>query len=309
MKVLYVLTGNKKDLSYIFASQLASLAPALSAYYVFTVKGKGLLGYLQNQLPLRRAIRAFKPDLIHAHYSLCGYLTALTGFKPIVVSLMGSDSRKSHSIFVIRCFHKLTWSFAIVKSQEMQAVLRLKHRVQIIPNGVDLEKFPYIGRNEARLELGFDQDLKYVLFIANPLRPEKNYVLAKAAVAALARKEVRLFIVPNNTPHERINLYLRAANVLLLTSFYEGSPNVVKEAMACDLPVVSTNVGDVRHNLEGLPRCFVTGYSVAEVASALDMAVSFSGSTHGRQRLIELGLDAKTVSRVILDVYSKVATK
>lgn len=307
LKVLFVLTGNKKDLSYIFVNQLASLAPALSDYQVFTVQGKGLRGYLRNLLPLRRAIKDFQPDLIHAHYSLCGYLTSLTGFKSTVVSLMGSDCRKRLSIFLIRCFHKLSWSFAIVKSREMQATLDLKHRVKLVPNGVDLEKFPFIGRREARIEVGFDPGGRYVIFIANPQRPEKNYALALEAVTTLAREDVKLFVVPDNTPHERINLYLRAANVLLLTSFYEGSPNVVKEAMACDLPIVSTEVGDVQENIKGLPGCYLTGYSALEVASALNKALLYEGSTQGRQQLVDLGLDAATVSRSILEIYANVA--
>ncbi|MDD2228124.1 MAG: glycosyltransferase [Candidatus Cloacimonetes bacterium] len=309
LRVLFVLTGNKKDLSYIFVNQLESLAPALADYKVFTVQGKGLRGYLRNLLPLRREIKAFQPDLIHAHYSLCGYLSSLTGFKPIVVSLMGSDCRKGLSIFLIRCFHNLVWSFAIVKSQEMQAVLNLKHRIKLIPNGVDLGKFPFIGRMEACAELGFDPAWKYIIFIANPQRPEKNYALALEAVSTLAREDLRLFVVPNNTPHERINLYLRASSVLLLTSIYEGSPNVVKEAMACDLPIVSTAVGDVPKNIGGLPGCYVTSYSVKEVASALNNALLYEGPTQGRQRLLDLGLDATTVSRSILEIYANVAAK
>lgn len=306
MKVLFVLTGNKKVLSYIFANQLESLAPALSEYKVFTVKGKGLKGYLRNLLPLRRTIRDFQPDLVHAHYSLCGYLASLTGFKPIVVSLMGSDTRRRLSVFLIRCFHKFAWAYAIVKSKEMLVALDLQNRVKLIPNGVHLWKFPSIGRREAGSELGFDPDLKYIIFAANPHRPEKNFALAREAVNLLARDEVRLFVLPNNTPHERINLYLRAAHVLILTSFYEGSPNVVKEAMACDLPIVSTAVGDLRENLEGLSGCFVTGHSAGEIASALEQALAFEGPTHGRQRLLELGLDAETIGCSILSVYTSV---
>lgn len=307
MKVLYVLTGNKKVLSYIFANQLESLAPALSEHKVFTVQGKGLKGYLRNLQPLRRVIKDFQPDLVHAHYSLCGYLVSLTGFKPIVVSLMGSDSRRALSVFLIRCFHKFAWAYAIVKSREMLAALDLKHRVRLVPNGVHLWKFPSMGRGEACAELGFDPGLKYIIFAANPQRPEKNFALAQEAVNLLARADVRLFILPNNTPHERIYLYLRAAHALLLTSLYEGSPNVVKEAMACDLPIVSTAVGDVRDNLAGLPGCYLTSYSAAEVASALEKALVFEGPTQGRQRLLQLGLDADTVSRSILDIYTSVA--
>lgn len=308
MRVLFVVTGNKGRLSFVFANQLNSLAPALEDYKVFTVKGKGLKGYLANLAPLRRAIEEFKPDLIHAHYSLCGYLSALTGFRPIVVSLMGSDCRRKLSVLLIRIFHKMVWSFSIVKSREMSKILNLKDRTKLIPNGVDLNKFPAIPRREACEEVGFDPDMKNVVFIANPQRPEKNFPLASNAIKLLDRKDVRLHTI-FDMPHNRINVYLRASDLLLLTSLHEGSPNVIKEAMACDLPIVSTNVGDVRENINELPGCHITGFSVAEVAEALAKALIYNGSTGGRHRLQSLGLDAETISDSIFDVYKIVTGK
>lgn len=305
MRLLFVVTGNKGRLSHVFANQLASLAPKLTDYRVFTVQGKGLKGYLLNLLPLRRMIKSYQPDLVHAHYSLCGYLTALTGFKPIVVSLMGSDCRGKLSVLIVRLFHKLAWSYSIVKSREMQVALNLKHRTKVVPNGVDLGKFPFIERREACTEVGFDPELKNIIFIANPQRPEKNYALATEAIKILGRKDVRFHTVYDTT-HERINNYMRAADVLLMTSYYEGSPNVIKEAMACDLPIVSTDVGDVKANINGLNGCYITDYSAEDIAKALASSFDYKDMTGGRERIKQLGLDAFNVSETIVRLYQEV---
>lgn len=307
MKVLFVVTGNKGRLSFVFANQLASLKDELAEYKLYLVQGKGVWGYLKNLFPLVREIRRFRPDLIHAHYSLCGYLAALTGFRRVVVSLMGSDCRSHSSVLLVRFFHSLFWSYSIVKSKEMQHILKLKQRVDLIPNGVDLEKFEFISKAEACRQVGFDAACKNVTFIANPTRPEKNYPLAENAVSLLKISNVKLNIV-FEIPHEQIRHYLYASDALLLTSLHEGSPNVIKEAMACELPIVSTDVGDVKSNISGLSGCYVTGFNASEIADALSQALMHEGPTGGRERLLQLGLDALTVKDKVIGVYQKTLT-
>lgn len=301
-----MVTGNKGRLSFVFANQLHSLEPHLGDHFVFQVIGKGLLGYLANLRHLKKAVREFQPDLIHAHYSLCGYLASLTRFQPVVVSLMGSDCRNGLSVILIRIFHKLVWSHSIVKSREMQDILKLGKRVSLIPNGVDLDRFPFVDKTDAQRDLGFDTSRKHVLFLANPARPEKRFTFAKEAVNQLPAPGAVLHPV-FETPHDRINLYMQAADCLLLSSFHEGSPNVVKEALACGLPVVSTDVGDVRENLDGLPGCYVCGHSANELTEALQKALYFNGLTSGRERILDKGLDAASTAQRILDVYVSVA--
>ncbi|HOF59738.1 MAG TPA: glycosyltransferase [Candidatus Syntrophosphaera sp.] len=307
LRVLYVVTGNKGRLSFVFANQLRTLEPYLADYKVFLVKGKGVAGYLSNLKSLKRTIRDFQPDLIHAHYSLCGYLASMTLYRPVLVSLMGSDCRNRISVLLIRLFHGLNWAFTIVKSNEMMKILKLRYRVQLIPNGVDLSSFRALDKDEARRGLGFLPSEKYVLFIANPARPEKNYKLAQNVVAMLPPPGAILHTV-FETPHEKINLYLRAADALLLTSTHEGSPNVVKEAMACGLPVVATDVGDIRENIDKLPGCHVCRADANELAVALQDALSFKGPTTGLERILEKGLDAGSTAARIIDVYKLLAS-
>lgn len=307
LRVLYVVTGNKGRLSFVFANQLRTLEPYLADHKVFLVKGKGAVGYLSNWNSLRRTIRDYQPDLIHAHYSLCGYLASMTIYRPVLVSLMGSDCRNGISVMLIRLFHRLSWAFCIVKSSEMLRILKLKQRAELIPNGVDLLRFPPMDQDEARRELGFTPSGKYILFVANPARPEKNFKLAQEVVSLLPAPGAQLLAI-HELPHDRMNLYMRAADALLLTSIHEGSPNVVKEALACSLPVVSTDVGDVRENIDNLPGCHVCRFDANELAAALHSALNYQGPTAGLARIMSKGLDAGSTSAKIIDVY-KLITK
>jgi len=102
---------------------------------------------------------------------------------------------------------------------------------------------------------------------------------------------------------------MNAANLLVLTSFHEGSPNVIKESMACNLPIVSTNVGDVKQVIERVDGCFLAGYETAEFSQKLKLALDFSmktGRTKGRERILESGLDSESIAERLIDVYKRV---
>jgi teichuronic acid biosynthesis glycosyltransferase TuaC len=105
---------------------------------------------------------------------------------------------------------------------------------------------------------------------------------------------------------EEVALLLNAVDVVLMTSFTEGSPQIIKEAMACNCPVVSVPVGDVADVITGIPGCFISTYQPADVASKLQQALAFGNLTEGRARILELGLDAETVAHKILGVYKEI---
>jgi glycosyltransferase involved in cell wall biosynthesis len=223
---------------------------------------------------------------------------------------MGSDVYDSRFFrWISILMHFLKWKATIVKSEAMKKHLKLKD-AYIIPNGVDTDQFFPINQIEAREKIGWDQHI-YILFGSNPERKEKNYELAEKACRLLNLTGVKL--VPLiNISHDDIPKYLNACDVLLLTSFYEGSPNIVKEAMACNCPVVTTDVGDVRMILGQTEGCFISGYEPENVAEKIALAVKHRNRNHfteGRKQLINLGLDSNTVSRRILDIYIKVTGK
>ena len=289
MKVLFVASGNKSvgRVSAFVQSQYDSLQKEGVEMLMYPVVGHGWKGYAKNLRSLRALIRKEKPDVVHAHYSSCGYLAALAtlGLRKTktVVSILGSFPRKSTKLKIVRFCVDHVWDATLVKSERTKR--QLDRDVPVIPNGVDLDLFTLIPQGEARQAVGFRQDRKYVIFVSNPARAEKNYGLAKDAVALLDDGEVVLVPVYDRT-HDEIVKYMCAADALIMTSLNEGSPNVIKEAMTCDCPLVVTDVGDVRWVTEGVEGTYVADtYDPEEVAGLLRRALEFGKRTEGRKRI------------------------
>ena len=309
MKVLFVSSGNSiNGISPIIKNQGESLIRQGVDLTYFIIKGKGIKGYLKNIKPLRELNKGNNFDLIHAHYSMSAFVASLAGAKPLVVSLMGSDV-KSERYFksIIKMFNKLFWSKIIVKSEDMKQSLGI-NSVEIIPNGVDFDKFKLKNQQECKNQLGWDLSKKQILFVANPSRYEKNFNLANAAFDILSDTNIELKVL-KDVPNELMPVYHNAADIVLLTSLWEGSPNVIKEAMACNVPIVSTDVGDVKAVIGNTEGCYITSFDPKDVAKKIKMALEFAkikGRTKGRERLNELGLDSESVAKRIIGVYEKV---
>ena len=113
---------------------------------------------------------------------------------------------------------------------------------------------------------------------------EKNFALTENAVGLLQNRTIELHCMVN-IPNEETPLYYNAADIVLLTSLWEGSPNAVKEAMACDRPIVCTNVGDVEWLFGESKGHYLTDFTPADCASQIEKALKFSkdkGRTDGR---------------------------
>ncbi len=307
MRILFVCSGNSKIfiISPFIKSQAESLTKLGHTIDYYPVKGKGLWGYLSNITKLSKFIKKGDYDIVHSHYSFCGIVSALATKKPVVCSLMGSDVKESGLWrFIIKYFIMHKWGKTIVKSVDMKTELGID-TVEVIPNGVDLELFKPLDKNDCRKELGWDIGKKIILFAADPKRPEKNFSLAKKATETLNIQDVELKVV-YPVPHKDIPIYLNATDLLLSTSLWEGSPNIVKEAMACNCPIVSTNVGDVKWLLDGVEGCFITTNDPKDVADKIKKALNFRGKTKGREKLISLGLDSEHIAKMIIQVYEEV---
>jgi glycosyltransferase involved in cell wall biosynthesis len=272
------------------------------------VRGNGVFGYLRNIPRFVYRVCSFKPDVIHAHYSFCGFIAAIVRGRPVVTSLMGSDVKCSGVWrLVIRIFAKKLWSATIVKSEDMKHSLGVAS-VHVIPNGVDIELFKPANQDECRRKLNWDLNAKIVLFAANPDRPEKNYALARDVMHMPQLKNTILKVV-HGVKHDDMPLYLNAADVLLLTSLWEGSPNVVKEAMACNLQVVSTDVGDVEWLLAPFEGSCVRGGNVDLLSVSLLKTVAGKSRSRGRERLTELCLDSISISERLIKLYKEVLNR
>lgn len=308
MKVVFVSSGNKAvgGISPFVQSQFDSLKAEGLDMMLFPVTGHGAKSYLKATRELRHLVKEQKPDIVHAHYSACGYVAAMaTAFTKtkVLVSILGSFPKKSVKLHVVRFFIRHIWDKTLVKSQRTANQLGMD--LPVVPNGVNLEQFNIIDQQKAREMCGFENGEKYVVWCSNPSRPEKNFSLAEQAVALLNDENVVLYPVFNKT-HDEVAQYMCAADALLLTSKNEGSPNVIKEAMACNCPIVSTDVGDVSVVTKGIEGVKVAKYATPEcVSMELKQVLSFEGRTKGRNHLVEIGLTSKKVAERICELYKE----
>jgi len=269
-------------------------------------------------------VRSDHYDLLHAHAGHCAVLARLQWRSPVLVSYVGYDvygkpkadgritlkSRIEAAIF--RQLARVV-DGTITKSARMEALLPPAARLRntVLPNGVDRRVFRPMPRAEARRRLGWTPDEVAVLFAGRSDWTRKRVALARAA-CELARHEIDnlTFRVCEGLQHDVVPLWMNAADVLLLPSLAEGSPNVVKEALACNLPVVATDVGDVPQLLEGVDHCRVVPVDafVEEFAGAL-ISVLRDAPVRSNGRARTTHLDAAVIAERLVGIYVAVATR
>jgi glycosyltransferase involved in cell wall biosynthesis len=301
------------------ARQIESVRALGAQVEVLEVRGVKRLKYLQSLVCLRSL--ATSVDLIHAHYGYCGWVARSQLSKPVVVSFMGDDLLGTpdftgralpFSRWVVQADRWLARAVdaVIVKSAEMARVVA-PLKAHIIPNGVDLRVFQPIDMRAARGLIGLADDKRYILFPGRPEEARKGFPLAQAVVQETARRiNEPLELKPlRGVAADKVPLYMNACDAMVLTSFWEGSPNVVKEAMACNLPVVSAPVGDAPELLADVDGCAVCPREVEPLVVALVTVLGRSQRTNGRAALERKGLDLPSVARKVMDVYVDVLTR
>jgi teichuronic acid biosynthesis glycosyltransferase TuaC len=258
-------------------------------------------------------------DLIHAHYGYCGMVSKLQFRLPVIVSycggdVLGSPNIKGEKTLFDKIMLPLGWilsmvvSAAIVKSQEMKDRLPRTQNIFVIPNGVDFDFFTLMKKSVARKKVGLAKNKKYILFPANPSWIRKCYPVAKEAVDILKQKGNNVeLVVLHSKPQKTVPAYMNACDALVLTSYWEGSPNVIKEAMACNLPVVSVDVGDVAQILDGCQGCYIVKRDATDVAAKLEIVLGENRRTNGRECIQDL--EIQTIARKIRRLYHKVVRK
>ena len=306
MRVLFVSSGNAKGgISSLVKNQAISLNNLGIEIEFFTIKGRGLQSYFRHIFILRKYYKKNNFDLVHSHYSYSSFVAALAGIRPLIVSLMGSDVMANGKFkSAIKWFNRLFWSATIVKSGEMKISSGVTNAI-IIPNGVDIEIFKPILKSEAIKALNWDPNKRHILFAANPGRYEKNFKLAQVALKYQSENDLELHVL-DKVPPFQVPLLMNASEIVILTSLWEGSPNVIKEAMACNCPIVSTDVGDVREIIENIDGCYISNFDATELSEKIRLALEFARfykKNNGRNRIIELGLDSKSIAKRIFDVY------
>jgi teichuronic acid biosynthesis glycosyltransferase TuaC len=274
--------------------------------------------YPRGIVQLNRRLAAGDVDLVHAHYSYVGMVARAQWKVPVVVTFHGSDilggvnasGRRPRFDNLITRAGRLLGEFVdavIVQSPEMAAKFR-RRDVHIIPHEIDFSTFRLTDREEARATLGLDSERKYLLFAADPQNHVKRFPLAQEAASILRQRDpsVELCIVHKET-QDRLALYMNACDALVFPSYQEGSPNIVKQAMACNLPIVATDVGDVRQVIAGTSDCFVCEPDAEVFAERLAGILLTGQRTDGRSRIRHL--DRPVVARKLIDVYEDVISR
>lgn len=308
MRVLFVASGKQGGVNPIINNQGESLRRAGVELDYYALSGGGWKGYIKNIKPLREAIKKGGYDVVHAHYSWTAYITGIAtmGLKvPMVVSLMGNDILDHWwypvlARMVAKC---KPWKAVIVKSQEMKNRVGMPY-ANVIPNGVNMEKFHELPQTECQKKLGWDRSKKHVLFPARVEDTRKNWPLANAAVQ-MQNSDIELHPF-KNTPNDETPIWYNAADAVVLPSFYEGSANALKEAMACNRPVVTTDMGDCRERIEGCEGCYVANtYEVPEFTELLGKALQYEKSG-GRERLLADGIADYQIAERLITIYKNI---
>ena len=310
MKILFVCSGNsnlEKEYSLInqkpfVEEQRKSLIKKGINVDLFLIQGKGFYGYLKNLPVLSKQIAFGKYDLVHAHFGISGMLAILQRKLPVVITFQGCDINRSD----LRIISKIAMRNAehnIFVSNQLAGIAKAKKKYSIIPYGIDLENlFTPADKAKCRRALDIDYENKLVLFSSSFNRPEKNYTLAKKSVEIVGG--ITLLELSQGFSRSQINYLLNACDLLLMTSLREGSPQIIKEAMACNCPIVTTPVGDVKEIIGDTKGCYITSFEPELIAEKIREALDFGAKTNGREKVEKF--DLNNVADDIVNIYNYV---
>ncbi|WP_081212173.1 glycosyltransferase [Salegentibacter sediminis] len=303
MKVLIVHSGTQNKTSAYIKEQVDSLISLGLEINYFTITKKGVKGYLSHLPKLYKKINEFKPDIIHAHYGISGLFANLQRKIPVITSFHGSDVYKSKNVVLSKIAYYLSKETIFVSSK-LKTKFGVK-RGNIITCGVDMNLFKPASPLFERESI--------ILFSGSADNKVKNYPLANEGVKIFNNHFVkcdlhfRLTELKNKSRKEVVHL-MNTAQLLLITSIYEGSSQVLKEAMACNCPVVTTNVGSVRDLISKESKAGIIVEPFPEsIANGIHKVLS-EDFKHGRKELVEYEIGLGQVAQRILMLYNKVAS-
>jgi teichuronic acid biosynthesis glycosyltransferase TuaC len=281
------------------------------------------LEYGLKLAPLIRTLRSTKYDIVHTHHTYSLLVVELARklarcAAPVVLTNHESEamdtgrrtgtwhptSRLRHSLALKRLAARRA-DFVILACSQLTTVLTPGVRHEVIPCGVDMDKFRPLDRLGCRKYLGLPREAKVIFFPSKPTTSCKGFSLARATYDIVRRHlPDAMLVTAGSISHGDMPMYFNAADVVLQTSLREASPTVVKEALACEVPVVSTDAGDTREVVEGVPYCFVCSYDPSELANGLLRSIG-RRAAGGRDRLYALGLSLDQVTARVIRVYRR----
>ncbi|MFQ5922054.1 MAG: glycosyltransferase [Anaerolineales bacterium] len=323
MRVLFTTTQwptpENPSLAPFVLREVESLRNQGVTVEVFVYEGGWRISkYVQAIRDLRQRIIASDYDIVHARFGQCGLVARAQWKVPVVLTYGGSDVEGSphfsgwrrYRHYILRL---VSWLLSLVVDEVIvvsdQIGRRLPRRnYHVIPSGVDLSLFQPIDQTEARCQLNLPLDRQLILFAGDPTNRRKRYGLAVEVCERASRSVDLELVVLSGKPSALVPPYMSASNALLLTSTNEGSPNVVKEALACNLPVVSVDIGDVRERIGGLNGCAVCASDEPEEIAEALLAVLLRKTKPALRSSIK-DLDIQECARRTISVYERMLHK
>lgn len=283
---------------------------------LFHFQGKSNpVNYLRAFFSLRKIIRKGNFHIVHAQWGQSA-LPVLGSRLPLVITFRGSDlygitkkdgsySWKGILLKKISLFVARRASHVILVSEQMRNKLPFipQEKISIIPSGVNLKLFYPMDKQKCRKLLNLSIDSKIIMFGGDPDRPDKRFYLANQAISLVRNTFKVELLTVKEIPHSKMPIYINASDVVVLTSKHEGSPNIIKEALACNCPVVSVDVGDVKQRLNGLKNCFVVKDTPAEIAEVLIRVLKSKDFIDLRNSV--LCLNEEVLIDDVLNIYRK----
>ena len=288
----------------------------------FLVKGS----YISVVKALKAKIREFRPDIVHAHFGLSAITAELQNLVPVVTTFHNGETLNWH-VNLMSSLMSLRAKHVIYVAQHIRDLSYFKAKnYSIIPCGVPMEEMVITPKEEARQRLGWDPEKKYILFGGAFDNERKNYALLRDAVARINEQSpitnhqspIECVEMKNLTRSECV-LRMNACDLFALPSHSEGSPQALKEAMACNCPCIATDIADVRELFGDEPGHWILRNprktherwdgdekSLDEMVELLKEALQFKGRTKGRERILELGLSNEQVAQKIVNIYNDI---
>lgn len=304
IKVLIVASDKGGKFAPFIEEQIAALEDYGVVIVRYPVTRKGIIGYLREVPSLRRMIKRERPNAVHAHFGLSGLLANLQRMVPVVTTYHGSDINNPTTLRFSKMAIWLSKHNIFVSKRNIN-IGQPKKNYSLLPCGVNLQVLQDNYPKTERVEKILKEGKINVLFAGAFDNAVKDPQLAQQVIEILSHdiEQINLIELKGYT-REEVAILMHSCNALLMTSKTEGSPQVIKEAMACGCPIVSVDVGDVAERIEGVDGCFVVkSREPAAIADALKKAVVFEGRTNGCERIIAMGLSNEQVVRQLLTIY------
>lgn len=296
--------------------QIEAISSHLSEleYKVYFIKGyKSKFEYLKSIFAINYLIWTWKPDIIHAHHGLSSLFLFLNPFaaKRTIVTLHGGDIQEEQghitSVRLTKFFIKNVFFIFVLNNRMLNTVKKINSNVSILKCGIDIKLFKCSVKNN-------EKNGKLLIFPGNPERAVKNFNLFYDVYKKMKQEYPMLkldYKVIHNLTREEVNQLLCSADCMYMTSISEGSPQIIKEAMSCNLPIVSVDVGDVKEILSDVENCYVTKtYDQEESIELLKkVLIGDRKRSNGRDRLIALGLGNDEIAKKIIEKYRQIVEK